>query len=81
MANLRDWDEHVELEGEDGTRQQHNEHPKGSVLEVCQLHLTWPELHAPANVAVDGRHLEPHRLPVGALDVLPREGILSALYI
>lgn len=60
MANLRDWDEHVELEGEDGAGQQHNEHPKGSVLKVRQLHLTWPELHTPANVAVDGRHLEPH---------------------
>lgn len=69
-THLGNRDKHVKLEGEDGASQQHDEDPKGSVLKISQLHLTRPELNPPANVAVDGRNLEPHGLPVCALDVL-----------
>lgn len=68
---LGDGDVKVGVEGEDGTGNKDNKDRKGSVLKVRQLDLHRPELDTPSNWAsLGGWGLEPHRLPVGALQVL-----------
>mmetsp|Transcript_11685 Transcript_11685/g.39905 ORF Transcript_11685/g.39905 Transcript_11685/m.39905 type:complete len:468 (+) Transcript_11685:282-1685(+) len=70
-VHLRDGQEEVEVEGEDGPRGQHHKHSEGRVLKVSELHLHGPELGAPADLRVHGRgRLPAHRVPVGALDGL-----------
>lgn len=66
-----DGDVEVEVEGQDGARDEDDEDGKGRVLEISHLNLHAPELDAPPNVVhvVGGRRLEPHVLPIRALDV------------
>ena len=74
-VDLADGHEHVELEGENGARHEHQKGDERGVLEVGDLELGGPELDAPADGRLNGRRLEAHRLPVGRLDVLEVVGL------
>lgn len=69
-TDLCDGDVEVEFEGEDGSREEHHKHHKGSILKVRQLDLHRTKLHPPADAGVRGRGLEPHALPVSGLNIL-----------
>ena len=73
-THLRERHQHVKLEGKYRPCEEDNEDSVSRVLEVGDLHLAGTELDPPAYVGVDGRDLEAHTLPVGALDVLGEEG-------
>ena len=68
--HLRDGHDHVQVERENGPREQHYEGRQRRILEVRELQLGRPELDAPADGRVERRRLEAHGLPVGRLDVL-----------
>jgi len=59
----------IKVKGEDGACEHDDERDKGRVLKVGQLNFHRAELDAPTDGAVWWRRLEPHRLPVGRLDV------------
>lgn len=59
----------VDRERQNHTRKQNNKHGKRSVLKVRHLDLHRTELDTPPNVPAQGWWLEPHRLPVGRLQV------------
>lgn len=54
----------VEVEGEDGARDEHDEDTEGGVLEIGDLDLHGAELDTPANVRTGWRRLEAHVLPI-----------------
>ena len=69
LVDIRDGDQEVVLVAEQDSGQDDDEAADGGVLKVGQLELARPELDPPANLGVGRRRLEPHRLPVGRLDV------------
>mmetsp|Transcript_7375 Transcript_7375/g.20088 ORF Transcript_7375/g.20088 Transcript_7375/m.20088 type:complete len:427 (+) Transcript_7375:759-2039(+) len=71
FVHLGDGHEEVEVEGEDGARDEEDEHGEGGIFKVRHLDLHGAELRAPANVGHHGwRGLPAHRVPVGALEAL-----------
>lgn len=70
LVDAGDGDVEVEAEAEDGAGDEDDEDGEGGVLEVGHLDLHGAELDAPPDVGARRRRLEPHVLPVGALDVL-----------
>mmetsp|Transcript_36108 Transcript_36108/g.83994 ORF Transcript_36108/g.83994 Transcript_36108/m.83994 type:complete len:205 (-) Transcript_36108:1244-1858(-) len=68
LVHLGEGHQHIEVEGQERSAQQHHEDHEGRVLKVRGLHLHRPELRAPADVRGaglgHGRRLEAHGLPV-----------------
>lgn len=69
-THLGDGHVKVQVETQDGPGQQDDEHRVRGVFEIGELDLHAPELDPPSDGRVDGRRLEPHRLPICRLDVL-----------
>ena len=67
---LRDRDIEVQVERQDGARDEHDEDGESCIFEVCDLDFHGSELHAPADVVPSGRGLEADVLPVCRLQVL-----------
>lgn len=67
---LADRNYEVKLIRQDDSGQQHDKTNNGSILKVRELHFTRPKLNTPADSRVRWRWLEPHRLPIGRLNVL-----------
>jgi len=70
LVDLGYGDVEVEIERQDGARDEDNEDGERGVLEIRNLDLHGPELDAPPDIVVGRRRLEAHVLPVGGLDVL-----------
>lgn len=70
LVDFDDGDVEVEVEGQDGAGDEHDEDGEGGVLKIRDLDLHGAEFDAPPDVVVGRRRLEAHVLPVGRLDVL-----------
>ena len=68
-TDLGDWHVEVEVETDNRPCEQYDEDGERRVLKVCPLHFHTPKLDSPPDRRIDGRGLEPDRLPVGRLDV------------
>jgi hypothetical protein len=65
-----DWDVEVQIERQNGSRDEHNEDAERRVLEVCDLNLHWSELDTPTNIGPWWWWFEAHVLPVRRLQIL-----------
>lgn len=81
LVDLADWNQKVELERQNDSSQQHDEHNDRCVLKVCQLKFAWSELDSPANRRVGRGRLEAHRLPVRRLNVLEVIGFFLVVLV
>lgn len=70
VVDLGEGDVEVQIVLEDDAVEKNEKDSKRSILELGQLDIHRPELHAPADVGVGRGRLEPHCLPVGRLNVL-----------
>jgi len=69
LAYLGDGHVKVQVEAEDRSGQQDDEHRVGGVFEIGELNLHASELDPPTDGRIDGRGFEPHRLPICRLNV------------
>lgn len=67
LGDARDGDVEVQIEGEDGSRDEHHEYAECRVLEIGYLDLHGSELHPPSDVDVGWGRFKAHVLPVSGL--------------
>ena len=57
----------VEIQVQDRSRKEHDEHREGGVLEIGHLNFHGPKFHSPTDRGTDRRGFEPDGLPVRRL--------------